>query len=81
MQLNKQNLLWFLLRTHVQVISYEISPVCSLQYPYSFFYRLVFVVFLFFLMLTVLLLAAVISLSLLFLMYFSSPCIDASTQF
>ena len=68
---------------HIQVFSWEISPVCRLKYPYScfsfHFSFLVFTVVPFVLMLLVLLLAVVISLSWLFLMYSARPRIDATT--
>ena len=70
------SLLNFPFLSHVQIISIAISPVCSLKYPYSCFSFnfcfLVFVVFLLILVLLLLLLAVVNSLSLHFLMYFSS---------
>ena len=76
-------LLRFSFRSHVQVFSCAISPVCRLKYPYSCFSShfcfLVFVVFLSILMLPVLL-AALINLSLLFLIWSLGPCIETSTQ-
>ena len=66
------SLLRFPFHSHVQVFLCEILSVCLLKYPYSYFSsRFCFLVnVLFVLILSPLLLAAVISLSLLFLTYF-----------
>ena len=75
-------LLRFPFRRHIEVFSCDIWPVCHLKYPYSYFsshfYFLVIVV-LFVPILSLLLLAAVICLSLPFLMLSSSTRIDAFT--
>ena len=59
------SLLRFPFHNHVKVISYRISPVCRLKYPYncfsSHFYFRGFVAILFILLLSVILLAAVIN--------------------
>ena len=61
----------FSFHSHVHIFSNEILPVCRLKYSYScssYFCLLVSVIFLSVPMLPMLLLAAIISLSLLFLM-------------
>ena len=72
----------FLFFSHLLVFLWVISAICCLKYPNSCFSFLlcflVFVVLLFLLIL--LLLAAVIRISLLFLMYSSKLCIDTSMQ-
>ena len=70
----------------LEVVSCAISAVCQLKYPYSCLsYHFCFLVFLFYLMLLILSLEAVINLSLLFLVYSwsqnSSSQIVASTHF
>ena len=75
--------LMFLFFSHAPFYSYEILLICCLKYLYScfssYFLHLVFIGFLFVLMLLLLFPITVISLSLLFLMYFSRPCIVPST--
>ena len=64
------------------ILSFAISQACRLKYPYSCFsshFCLLVFIFCFVLMLPLLPLAAVISLFLLFLMYFSGLYIDEST--
>ena len=75
---NSVSLLKFPFRSHVQVFSREISPICRLKYPYSCFssqfcFR-VFVV-LFILVLSVLFLVVVISLFFFFQLFSSSMVI------
>ena len=68
---------------HIQVTSCEISPVCCLKYPYSYFILFLFsslYCFLLDLVMPLLLQVAVISLSRFFLCIFESSSIDASTQ-
>ena len=75
----------FPFHSYVRIFSYKILLVCSLKYSYScfpsYFCLLVFVLFMFILVFSVLWLAAVISLSLLFLMFSSISSIDAFTFF
>ena len=72
-------LLKFPFSSPIQVSSYEISPVCCLKYRYNYFSShfcfLVFIVFSFVLTVLMLLLAAVINISLLFLILPSNWCI------
>ena len=76
-------LLIFLPFCHVQVISCAIYSICYLKYPYSCFspdFCLLFVVLLFLLRLTLLLLPAVINISLHFFLLSLSPRIVVFTQ-
>ena len=77
------SLLRFPILSHVHIFSCAISSVSHLKYPFSSssFCFLDFLVFLSVLTLPMLLSAALINLSLLFLMNSLSPCINASMQF
>ena len=69
------SLIRFPLLSHVQIFWCEISPVCRLKYLYSCFSFH----FCFQITLVLLIIVLLISLSLLFLLYSSSPHIDAFT--